>query len=547
MTRPSSFLSILVFGLTSLLCIQAQSGVPQFSYEGYLTDPATGTAKTGQFQARIKIYSSVVATCELYESGAITINASSPDGFFTLRFGESTSGYGEIFTNKTKTCLNSAETTTDVAQALAIELWNGSSYEAMSDLVLFGNVGYAMRSDYLGDKPAADYVSKPSSCTGSQFLKFDGTGFVCSNMSSLSTTANTTVAGNIWYDSSNHNIKFYDGTTTQTLGIQGVITGESITSGTIGGTTGMNTSGNIATTGTLTAGSISVSGAVTANTISTNTESTRNLILRDTSTGTVTLSVPSTVTSYSLKLPAANGSNNQVLATDGTGNLSWVTSASSGITSLNGSTNATQTFATPGTSGTAPNWATAAGNHTLNIPMASTTSVTAGLISKTEYDSFNAKLGTGTSFLGDVSGNYNTLVIGAGVVSNTKLANMPSLTIKANATGAAASPADLPIANLQGTTASTFAAGNDARITGALQSSGGTMTGALILATGTTTLAPLKIPTGFLVTTPVSGNIESDGSDLYYTNSTPARQKLASYTGTPANGQLLIGDGAGFS
>lgn len=56
------------------------------------------------------------------------------------------------------------------------------------------------------------------------------------------------------------------------------------------------------------------------------------------------------------------------------------------ITSLNGLTSTSQTFATPGTSGTAPNWSSSGSVHTLNIPLASASSVTAGLISKTQYD-----------------------------------------------------------------------------------------------------------------------------------------------------------------
>ncbi|MGZ3791652.1 MAG: beta strand repeat-containing protein, partial [Bdellovibrio sp.] len=81
--------------------------------------------------------------------------------------------------------------------------------------------------------------------------------------------------------------------------------------------------------------------------------------------------------------------------------------AGAGLTSLNGQTGSTQTFATPGTSGTSPNWSSATNAHTLNIPMASGAGVTAGLISKTDYDAFNTKLGTTTSFSGDVSGTYN--------------------------------------------------------------------------------------------------------------------------------------------
>lgn len=66
----------------------------------------------------------------------------------------------------------------------------------------------------------------------------------------------------------------------------------------------------------------------------------------------------------------------------------------SGITSLNGLTGSIQTFATPGTSGTAPSWSSSITTHTLNIPLASASSVTAGLLSKTDYDAFNAKLST---------------------------------------------------------------------------------------------------------------------------------------------------------
>jgi hypothetical protein len=68
-----------------------------------------------------------------------------------------------------------------------------------------------------------------------------------------------------------------------------------------------------------------------------------------------------------------------------------ITDFPSGITSLNGLTAFVQNFATPGTTGTAPNWSSALDTHTLNIPLASVASVTAGLISKTEYDTFNGK------------------------------------------------------------------------------------------------------------------------------------------------------------
>ncbi|MGZ3806012.1 MAG: beta strand repeat-containing protein, partial [Pseudobdellovibrionaceae bacterium] len=77
------------------------------------------------------------------------------------------------------------------------------------------------------------------------------------------------------------------------------------------------------------------------------------------------------------------------------GTSTWAVMATkdgSGITSLNGLTSSTQTFAI-GTSGNSPAFSSVTSTHTLNIPLASTAGVTAGLISKTDYDNFNIKLG----------------------------------------------------------------------------------------------------------------------------------------------------------
>jgi hypothetical protein len=82
--------------------------------------------------------------------------------------------------------------------------------------------------------------------------------------------------------------------------------------------------------------------------------------------------------------------------------------ASGGITSLGGQTGATQTLAISVDNSVAlPTITSATNAHTWKIPMASNTGTTAGLLNKTDYDSFVAKLGTSTVFAGDVSGTYN--------------------------------------------------------------------------------------------------------------------------------------------
>lgn len=280
---------------------------------------------------------------------------------------------------------------------------------------------------------------------------------------------------------------------------------------------------------------------------------------------------------------------------------SWVTLyvTGTGLDSLNGLSSPTQVFAF-GSDGTTPNFVSVGGTHTLNIPLASGNGVTSGTITKAEYDTLMAKVGPATNSGGDISGVFTSMTVNklkgvavtaptsphqfmvydgsewgnvtmngdatmtsAGAltisenavttakiinsaVTNEKLAPMASLTLKGNNTNSTAAPQDVPLTSLQGTTATTFAAGNDARIDGALQRAGGAMTGTLDLAQGTTGMAPIRIPAGSLTVTTSSGNLESDGTNLYWTDVNPTRQKVLTYTGTPAAGQLMMGNGTGF-
>lgn len=63
-----------------------------------------------------------------------------------------------------------------------------------------------------------------------------------------------------------------------------------------------------------------------------------------------------------------------------------------GIHTLNG-VSAYWQWLNNGTTGTQPNWTTWGSTHTLHIPLASGTGVTSWTISKTQYDTFNAKVG----------------------------------------------------------------------------------------------------------------------------------------------------------
>jgi len=138
----------------------------------------------------------------------------------------------------------------------------------------------------------------------------------------------------------------------------------------------------IASTATDNVGTVTNVAALTIGTTGTDITST---VATGTVTPVITLNIPTASASNRGALSAANWStfNNK------TTNLGTVTSVSA---------------LTIGTSGTAPNSSIATGTTTptitLNIPLASTTSVTAGLLSKADYDTFSAKttnLGTVTS------------------------------------------------------------------------------------------------------------------------------------------------------
>ncbi len=95
-------------------------------------------------------------------------------------------------------------------------------------------------------------------------------------------------------------------------------------------------------------------------------------------------------TSTVWSLPNLDGTNGQVLQTNGAGQLNWVTPASSGIMTLNGLGGSAQTFNT-GAGGSSPNWSSSGAIHTLNIPSANSVGTTAGLLSYADWTNFNSK------------------------------------------------------------------------------------------------------------------------------------------------------------
>lgn len=104
--------------------------------------------------------------------------------------------------------------------------------------------------------------------------------------------------------------------------------------------------------------------------------------------------------------------------------------AGAGITSMNGSTSGSQTFAT-GITGTVFNISSGNGVHTFNIPLAASASVTAGLLSNADYLTFTNKLNATSAAVISALG-YTPLdnsVSGTFAVKANNLSDLTSATV----------------------------------------------------------------------------------------------------------------------
>ena len=158
---------------------------------------------------------------------------------------------------------------------------------------------------------------------------------------------------------------------------------------------------------------------------------------------TTSISVPSTVLTVTDRLVIkvyvnTAGSRTITFHTEGPHLAQIITTFTTGLTAFNGLTAQVQFLGAVGTTGTAPAWTSSTATHTLNIPLASAASVTAGLISKTEYDTFNGKMSNPMTALGDII--YGGTVTG-GVAAPTRLAGQTTngiYLLRANVTASAA-------------------------------------------------------------------------------------------------------------
>ena len=294
-----------------------------------------------------------------------------------------------------------------------------------------------------------------------------------------------------------------------TEGATETLTNKTLSSATIDGassivgSTTINTTGTAAT-GALTAASVSSQGNVT---ILGNSTTANKLVLNDRgSTNSVALKAPDTLgSSLTLELPSSNGSSGQVLSTNGSGILSWVSTATGSVTNV---------------TGTAP-ISVATGTSTPVISMAQANGTTNGYLSSADWTTFNGKQAAGnylTGLTGDLSAagpgsSAATLAAVAIAGTSTKV----SYDVKGRVTsGTSLEAADLPSHSAALITSGTLAVAN-----------GGT---------GATTLATNNVILGNgtnavqVVAPGISGNVLTSNGTTWQSNVLPS--SVTSVTGT---------------
>ncbi|AZZ36447.1 hypothetical protein CIK05_06480 [Bdellovibrio sp. qaytius] len=417
------------------------------------------------------------ASCILYSETYSAVNMNSSGGLISFSLGSgvkvypvSSTTFEQIFSNITPTLSCAAgsgiatyTTSATATRKIVMQFHDGSGWQTLPPMSI-NAVPYAMYAndaDKLGGVSSSAYVkfsSLPSTCGASEAIQYNGSTFSCLpvgsgggsvtsgsvisalgytpvNPATLSTSF-TTVASYSTVTSTVSNlgssvtaiastvsqlsasmaalsgsgILSINGSSSATQTFANALTGSQPTYVTANGVHTLNIP--YASTPAVTAGLISyLDYANFSNKITSSAASIAQVL------GYVPADAVN-VTTLSSNVAAVSASLSSFAATTA---ASFSAISGSGISSLNGSTSATQSFGV-GVAGTAPAIVSANGVHTLNIPNAASSSVTGGLLSNAAYVAFvnqGASLTTLSSTLTTVSNSVTTAQADIAAVSST--------------------------------------------------------------------------------------------------------------------------------
>lgn len=354
------------------------------------------------------------ATCILYAETFSAISMSETSGIISFTLGSgvktypvSATTFADAFNNSTPTLSCDAggppsfsPAATDVRK-IVMQFNDGAGWQTLPAMAINAvpysiYAGDALR---LGGVSATNFVqySTIPTCTASEALRYNGTGFNCVNVvsggggaSGTITSADVTTA--LGYTPANSSTVATSFTTVanslNTVGTSFATVTSTLNS--LGSSITAITSSQWVSSGTTisySAGNIGI-GTITP-------------ITKLEVSGGVKISMESATcaTSYAGTLRYNAG------AVEFCNGTAWSAFgvAGAGITTLNGSTSGTQSFVT-GSGGIAPSISSINGIHTFSIPLAASSSVTAGLLSNSDYVNFSNKITSSAASIAQVLG-----------------------------------------------------------------------------------------------------------------------------------------------
>lgn len=374
------FLLSLLIGL-SVFLPQAKATTENdlLSYEGYLTS-TDDTPLSGTFKVKVTFYDSLAANCTIKTIEDLSITPNALDGYFNLTFGSASDpNFTKIFSTAIvgTPCVEVGTAIIQgpaAAMKIQISKDNGTTYETLDGVVAIKSVPRAVQATYLGKKTEDDLIAKPSSPGVGSFLKWNGTQWT--NFSFPDCIAD------------NKSLRYVSVSDTWTCqAIDDTLKLPKV-GGTLTGALTISSGGLTVSSGTFKVGNTEYSPTIDANTGTINNVGHLLMVSSSYLKLSSHSSEPS-LTSGDAGKTWYRSDDKSIQYYDGSAKRTLATTDTK-MFSLNGLDGKEQTFAQPVTNtGTAPTWNSTDTTHTLRIPMASGTGVTAGLISKTDYDKFD--------------------------------------------------------------------------------------------------------------------------------------------------------------
>lgn len=353
-------------------------------------------------------------TCILYSETYSSVNMSSTGGLISFALGSgvktypvSATTFEQVFSNITPNLSCDVGGPTDYSpvgtdtRKIVMQFHDGTGWQTLPAMSI-NAVPYAMYANEatrLNGLTSSDFVqlSAVPTCAVSEALRYTGAGFTCVAVGNNVTSS--TVVTALGYTPA-------DGVSVTTLSSSLTATNLNVSS---------VSSTVFSVSSTVTSLQSSVAASFAAITSSQWTTSGTNIFYN---TGKIGVGTTTPVTTLDVSGGVRIGAESTTCAPALAGTLRYNASnveycngtswqafgvSGAGITNFNGSTSGTQSFTT-GTGGTAPNFNTSNGVHTLNIPLANTGSVTAGLISNTDYVNFSNKITSSAASIAQVLG-----------------------------------------------------------------------------------------------------------------------------------------------